>query len=227
MRHTVRASRIWLISGSIMLSAWLLMSMAGLARAELLQDQAKQRFLERLERTYQETRTILADFREVRKLKHLQKPLVFRGRMGIDLEQDFLFLDYRRPSQHIVRVQNGTVLFYVRGQSTADRFDLAATPGAPPSGGLLSWSPRDFQGQVRAGKSSYQLTPELPDGAARQLRVSLDKESLILKSMLIQEPSGESTRLNFDNMILNKPLPRDMTEFSLPEGTTVQRIQTP
>lgn len=214
-------------SAAVMAAILCFLASTALLQAEPLQGEAKDRFVRRMARVYKETGTIQADFRETRSLKQLPKPLTFRGRIYLDLKQDFLFMDYLEPNRHVVRVQNGTVLFYVRGQATADVFDLTKAPGGSPSGGLLDWSPQDFQGTIIPGNGSYRLLPAETADRQGSVRICLDQDSLLLKSILIREPSGDSTTIELSDIVVNKPLPDRILEFSLPEGTTVNRLQQP
>ncbi len=192
-----------------------------------LLDQAEaQDVLQRIKESQAGLTTIIASFIEERRIAVLANPLVFSGKVYVEPE-DFLFLQYDKPLQHIMKMAGDSVLFFVEGSETADMVDLAGAKERGQQPDLFNWSPKNFQGEVREVDEGYLLgDPEASTGN-RQVQVIIDKDNLVVRHILLIDQSGDETRISLSDVRLNDNIPDHIRNYTLPTGVRVHKLNQP
>ena len=176
--------------------------------------------LERIKESQATLKTITGSFTEERTISTMPVPLIFTGKVYAQ-PPDFLFLSYEEPIQHIMKVSGDEVIFYVADASTADRVNLSKVgeDAAPPN--LFGWDPTDFKGKILETESGYMLyNPEIKAGD-REIRITLNKETLMVQALIMQEPSGDITTIMMHNLHINGVIPVEILNYELPVGVTL------
>ncbi len=167
--------------------------------------------------------TIIGSFSEERMIKTMPVPLIFTGKVYAR-PPEFLFLSYEEPIQHIMKVTGDTVLFYVVDSATADQINLqnVAEGGAPPN--LFGWDPSDFKGKILETATGYMLyNPEVKAGG-REIRITLDKETLMVQALIMQEPGGDVTKIIMKDLQVNGEIPDAILNYTLPDGVNINKM---
>lgn len=189
----------------------------------LVTGEAAARLLERIKTNQAGIQTISGSFTEQRTISTMPMPLLFTGKVYAQ-PPGFLFLSYEQPVQHIMKVSGDTVLFYVADNMTADQVDLKAVGegGAPPN--LFGWDPSDFKGEILETDEGYILyNPEIKAGD-REIRITLDKETLMVQALTMLEPGGDITKIVMDDLQVNAEIPESILDFQLPKGVTINQM---
>lgn len=161
--------------------------------------------------------TLQAPFTEERRLVGLNKPLTFEGKLFLN-RQGLLFLTYLKPVKHILRVKGDIVLFYVEGSKTADQITLSAKQNEAPRPDFFQLDITNFNGTVQEDEKGYYLKQ---GSAERKISVMLDKKDLLARRIEILSESGDITKIFIIDPVVNKPLPNNVNNFRLPEGTKI------
>lgn len=181
------------------------------------------RLLLRIKESQATLTTIIGSFSEERMIKTMPVPLVFTGKVYAR-PPGFLFLSYEEPIQHIMKVAGDTVLFYVADSATADQVNLqnVAEDGAPPN--IFGWDPTDFKGKILETATGYMLyNPEVKAGG-REIRITLDKDTLMVKALTMQEPGGDVTKIIMKDLQVNGDIPDAILNYTLPDGVTINNM---
>jgi outer membrane lipoprotein-sorting protein len=172
--------------------------------------------LERIKQNQAGIKTITGSFTEERHISTMPMPLIFTGKVYAE-PPVFLFLAYEEPIRHIMKVSGDTVLFYVEDAETADVVNMkAAGESAPPN--MFGWDPTDFKGEILETETGYTLyTPEIKAGD-REIRITLNKETLMVQALIMQEPGGDVTKITMAGLVVNGVIPVEILEYELPDG---------
>lgn len=189
----------------------------------LLDDKEATAVLERIKASQEGIKTIIASFTEERNITALARPLTFAGQVYAEPE-DFLFLRYEEPLRHIMQMSGDNVLFFVEGSDTADMVDLAGARQQGQRPDLFNWSPLDFQGKVYELADGYLLTDQQAAEGGRQVRVVIDKENLVVRSLQMEDDSGDETIITLHNVRLNREIPAEIRHYSLPHGVRIHKM---
>jgi len=196
-------------------------SWAKMQKGRILDAQEKADILSRIQKVQNDLTTLQGNFREERQIAGLKTPLVFEGRLYLTRE-GFLLLEYTSPVQHILKIDNNNALFYVKGSKSADRIDLSKISGDTPRPDFFRLDVRQFQGEVREEDGSYRLEDSSRQG--KTVTVSLDRETLLAQKIVLSGPGSDFTTIELLRVQMNKPLPREITDFRLPPGTTIHSV---
>ena len=179
--------------------------------------------LSQIKQNQAQINTITGSFTEERLIATMPAPLVFTGKVYAR-PPSFLFLAYEKPLAHIMKVTGDTVLFYVEGAKTADKVDLhkMGEGGAPPN--LFAWNPSDFKGEIIETETGYLLSNPQIKAGDREIRISLNKHSLLVQSLILQEPGGDKTTIHMDTLQINKEIPKEIEAYTLPVGVTINMM---
>lgn len=203
--------------------------LTGGASADELDAAEREAFLQRLQAAQQNIRTVQAEFTETRTISTLPRPLVFTGILYVQRGDSLIFLRYEKPTQHILRVQEGDVLFWVQGSPTADRMRMdsqgEAGPGSNPN--FFDWQPQDFSGAISRKEDGYHLVSAGGENGPQRFEVVLDPEGLYATSIRITPKGGGATVIELHDVRVNEPLPDSVTSFTLPAGTEINEMNRP
>ncbi len=185
--------------------------------------QEAESLLARIKQNQANLKTMTGSFSEERTICTMPVPLVFTGKVYA-APPEFLFLAYEMPIQHIMKVSGDSVIFYVAGSNTADIVNLqtAGEGGHPPE--LFNWDPTDFAGVIIETDTGYVFhNPEVKAGD-RQIKITLNKQTLMIQSLILQEPGGDITTINMENLQINGVIPDAILNYQLPAGTTINKM---
>ena len=188
---------------------------------EVLAGDEKSRLLLHIQQVQEAITTLSAAFTEKRQLRGLNAPLTFSGKLYLN-KKGLFFLKYEKPVQHILRVQNEEVLLYLSGSSTADMINLADMNTGTARPDFFQLKMEQFKGAVVESAEGYVLDDHSDPG--RAIRVVLDKTSLLAKKISFTGESGDLTEIMLQGVTINKQLPREIVDFSLPKGTKIHRM---
>ncbi len=179
--------------------------------------------LERIKVNQASLKTISGSFVEERYIATLPVPLVFTGKVYAQLP-DFLFLAYEEPIHHIMKVTGDKVLFYVNGALTADYVNLQkAEEGASPPD-LFNWNPADFKGEIVETGQGYMFHNSDVKAGNRQISITLDKKTLMVHALVLQEPSGDITKIIMKDLQVNGVIPDAVLHYELPSGVMIHHM---
>lgn len=177
----------------------------------------RENLLSRIQTAQSSFATLQASFTEERQLVGLNKPLTFEGKLFLT-RQGLLFLTYLKPVKHILRVKGDTVLFYVEASKTADQITLSAMQNGAPRPDFFQLDITNFNGTVQEDEKGYYLEQGSEE---RKISVLLDKKDLLARLIEITSESGDITKIFIIDPVINKPLPENVKNFRLPEGTKI------
>ena len=200
------------------------------AKLQVLSPNESRAILERLGRLRKDILTFQADFVEKRTIPSLVTPLQFEGRIYYQ-NNGIFFMEYVKPLRHILRVLKNEALFFVEGSTTADLVDMPAANGLAGNPDIFALNPDKLSGQILEGKTVYVLedTGGNPDGKGpnQKLLVSLEKKSLLVKEIRIEDESGDITEICLFNVQINLDIPKSISAFELPDGVKINRLHQP
>jgi outer membrane lipoprotein-sorting protein len=171
----------------------------------------------------QDVTGIIGSFTEERCLSAMPTPLVFTGKIYAR-PPDFLFMAYEEPFVHIMKFNGKTALFYVDGAPAADQVNLAAIADGKIPPGMFTWSPTDFTGKIRETDSGYVFHNPEDKVGKRDIRITLDKNNLKIKEVYFHDSTGDSTRITINDLQVNKEIPDEILNYTLPDGVIVNNL---
>ncbi len=217
---------VWSVLLSLCLCVFSNSAYASDEEGRLLDPVEAQAVLQRIKESQAGLLTISASFVEERRIAVLAHPLVFSGKVYVEPE-DFLFLKYEKPLQHIMKMAGNSVLFFVEGSETADLVDLAGAQERGQQPDLFNWSPKNFQGEVREVADGYLLADSKASAGNRQVRVIIAKDNLVVRHILLVDQGGDETTISLSDVRLNDKIPDHIRNYALPEGVRVHKLNQP
>ncbi len=179
--------------------------------------------LERVKQNQAGLQTISGAFSEERMISTMPVPLHFKGRIYAE-PPGFLFLAYEEPIHHIMKVTGDTVIFYVEDAATADQVNMQNGDAAHHPPDLFTWSPSDFKGEILETEQGYVFHNPAIQAGDRQIRITLNKETLMVRSLILQEPGGDITTIVMHDLQINTPIPEAILHYQLPEGVIINKM---
>lgn len=183
--------------------------------------------LRKIETAQQGITTIQIRFTEERRFKALSAPLVYKGWISFDRASRILFMRYQSPVKHILRMENASVLLWVEGSPVADVMDMGQAQGVAARPDVFNISMKDFKGSIREEADSYLLEDSDKGQGNKSVTVLIDKSTLLARQVTITDPAGDETRLTFEDVTVNRPLPGEVASFKLPPGTRLNKVEKP
>jgi outer membrane lipoprotein-sorting protein len=184
----------------------------------------------RLEQVRVKIHTLEADFLEERSIPSLAVPLKFRGKIYYS-DKGLFFMEYTNPVHHILRIKGDKALFFVEGSKIADLVDISGVNGIAVHPDIFAVNPGRFAGQVWESEDSYLLKQIQNEDNAKnrlpRLKVFLDKKTLLVEKIVIQDEDGDATHIFLFNVKTNQALPRSVLTFKIPEGVKINRLTPP
>lgn len=177
----------------------------------------RQAILARIQQAQAAIKTLQASFLEERHISGLKKPLTFEGKLYLN-NKGLLFLHYLRPLKHVLRVKGDTVLLYVEGSKTADQVSLAGMQNGAPRPDFFKLNIKNFKGIIRNVENGLFLEETAED---RKIGVLLNPTTMIAESIEIKSENDDSTKIFLRDTVVNKPLPKKITNFRLPPVTKI------
>jgi len=199
---------------------------AGDEKMRALTQTEREDLLSRLKSILAGIKTFEADFIEERTIKALPSPLTYEGTLYYERGHLF-FMKYARPVQYILRVKGTEVTIYVVGSRTADIADMSTAKGGGGHTDIFDWDPSGFQGQIYSDADGFWLKEAAKKPGAPKLNILLDKKTILVKHFSIIGGNGDTTKITFSDKKINKPLPTEVLNYSLPKGTKLNRLSPP
>ena len=215
----------YIITFALILSLWPLHPLQGEEERRRLGPEERENLLGRLKDIQEGIKTFTADFTEERAIQSLPKPLIYEGTLYYH-RSDFFFMRYRRPVDTIMRVEGSEVLIYVVGSGTADSADISGVKGITGHGDIFGWDPGGFKGPVHETPQGF-VFKEAQQEESGGLTVLLDKKTLVAKCVTMTGENGDQTLFTFSNVKINRSIPAEIRNFSLPKGTRLNRLSPP
>lgn len=184
----------------------------------LAEDEAQ--VLRRIQEAAAEVRTIQADFQQVKHLAVFQTDMLTKGRMLLE-KPDKLRWEYLEPSASGFMVNGADAIRWNELVREPERFsiddDMAAKIVAEQ---LLAWASVDLE-RLRG---NFSITVEQAEPPvlrllprSEQLReflehiqISFAADARVVRQVVIQEKDGDDTKLYFENVRINEPLPENV-----------------
>jgi chaperone LolA len=200
--------------------------LAAPAHADALRDA-----LDRLQRRYDDTRTMQADFRQVVESKTLAGTLETKGKVAFE-KPNRMRWDYDPPDQQTIVGDGETLWIY--------QPDLKQVIKAPLGQAFQSSTPvtflaglgkveRDFNATLARNEPEVwvlTLTPKKQDTGVGTLELGVRKSDASVAEAKIVDAAGTSTRILFSGERRNVNLAPDLFRFSPPPGVDVVKPPT-
>lgn len=184
-------------------------------------------FFERLRGVQKDIKTLRAQFTEQRKIAAVKTPLSFSGQLYYSRD-DLFFMSYEVPIQYTLHVKGREATLYVDGSPTADVVNISDMKGLAGPSNLFSWNPDGFTGKVWEDRDGYRIAERSKNTATHEqgmtLQLLLDKQTLLVKTIRIEDPSGDITEIALSAIEIDVDLPARVREFNLPEGIKLNRL---
>jgi outer membrane lipoprotein carrier protein len=145
-----------------------------------------------------------------------------RGQMIVQRPGRFRW-DYEQPYQQHIVADGDKVWFYDVDleQVTIKPQDktMDNTPATLLSDASQLEKQFDVLAVVREGRNWFELIPKQADSGFETLYIALNKG--VIKQMELQDSFGQTTRIDFDNVVMNKHYGADTFKLNIPEGVDV------
>lgn len=185
--------------------------------------------LSRLQATYGKFETWRADFTQTVKASALARPRVDTG--VVELKKGGkMFWEFKTPELRHFISDGKTLWIY----TPADKQALQSPLGQDASRTALNFMAglgdvrRDFTAALareselqRPDATPVHLTPKEQIGTLKRLTILVSKTDGLVREAWIQDQLGSSTRLEFLNVQLNKPIADARFTFTAPKGVQV------
>lgn len=176
-----------------------------------------------LEGFYQRVETLSATFEQVQLAENGD---VLQQSSGVFLlaRPDRFRWVYKQPYKQIIVSDGETFSFYDVGLSQVTVRDvsksLRATPAQLLAGGtgLANVFEITLEG-ARDGLVWIKLVPRAEHSDFRSIRLALKQH--VPAIMVLHDKLGQTTRITFDNVTINSPLPKQRFQLDIPDGVTV------
>jgi outer membrane lipoprotein-sorting protein len=126
---------------------------------------------------------------------------------------------------------NNKALFFVKGSAYADLMDISSAKGVAGSPNVFALNPAKFSGKILEDNGVYVLKDEKESLGEKltnsKLTVALDKKSLQVKSVCIEDESGDVTTITLFDVQSNLDIPHAILSFELPEGVKINQLHKP
>lgn len=197
----------------------------------------------RLQKKYEKTRTLSADFTQENLLRSLGKTTRSRGRFSL-LKPGRIRFDYREPERQLV-VSNGKMLWIYTERLQQVLLTAISQSAASPTPLLFlagkgnlqdtfriaveEWgSPKRKEGVWKRGAPHrLSLTPLKMEGGFRKLWIEVDVESFQILGFEYRDHLGNQTRIRFFNIREGVAFDNGEFEFKIPSGVEVFRTPNP
>lgn len=186
----------------------------------------KEKLLKRLKVVQKKIKTFEANFTEERIMNALPEPLIYKGTLYYSGDNLF-FMKYTHPVQYILRVKGSEVIIYVIGSNTADIADMSSGNEVTGHTNIFHWDPSHFQGNIYENADGFWFKDISQNKGESKLNILLDRETLLVKHFVIIGSNGDTTKIAFTDKKVNRPLPTEVLNFSLPEGIKLNRLGSP
>ncbi|MFP4561223.1 MAG: outer membrane lipoprotein chaperone LolA [Thiohalorhabdus sp.] len=182
--------------------------------------------LERLERFYEETRSLRADFSQ--RVTGPDGEVQERSQGEVWIEQPDRFRwEYREPHPQKIVADGETVQFYDPEMEQVTVRDFAQGLGHTPSSVLSGSGDLSRQFEIRDagtedGLAWVELVPrDREEAGFRLARVGLEADPVRLREFVFTDPFENRTRLRFENIRVNPALDADLFNFQPPPDADV------
>lgn len=189
----------------------------------LLPAGARSRLFDRLKEIQATLTTFQAKFTELRSVTGLAMPIRYEGRLYFEKGRLF-FMQYDHPARHILRVQGKEALMYIEGSPTADVMRLSDQGAVAENAAFLAWNPDRFTGTVSETADAFLFEDK---NNLATLTFALNKQTLIMNHLKIDNRNGDITDIRFSSETLNAPLPENIRNYHLPEGVVLNPMTQP
>lgn len=205
---------------------FLALVLAAPAHADALRDA-----LDRLQRRYDQTRTMEADFRQLVESKALAGTLETKGKVAFE-KPNRMRWDYDPPDAQTIVGDGDTLWIY--------QPDLKQVIKAPLGQAFQSSTPvtflaglgkveRDFDAKLARNEPEQwvlTLTPKQKDAGVGTLELGVRKSDASVAEARITDAAGTTTRILFSGERRNTTLAPDLFRFSPPPGVDVVKPPT-
>jgi outer membrane lipoprotein carrier protein len=176
--------------------------------------------LHAIEEAQRETRTLQADFEQVKQVALLEKPLVSRGRLFFK-RPDRVRLEVTEPKPAILLIRGSQI--EIPGVSEADRESLSMTPAASMFsrlGALFTGATReleeDFTLSARSDGDAIEVALEPKQERwqkiLRRMELRFAGPELLLAAIRIEDPLGDRLRIAMREVRRNVELDESLFE---------------
>jgi outer membrane lipoprotein-sorting protein len=192
-----------------------------------------------LEQKFAAVKDVRADFEQHKKTAMLKKPMVSKGRLAG--QEDVVLWETREPRESTMRVTAKEVQILYPHDRLLEIYTLdarfAETAGGPiPRLSTLAHRfeiselpPRDLGAPADdQGLLALHLAPKAPEVKRhiQSVRVLLDESIPAATRIIITDPDGDQTEIQFTNIRINTDITDADLHLERPEGTRISRPQS-
>jgi len=206
---------------------WLLISfdlcgLVAVSRAESVDD-----LLDRIQRTYEQTQALSADFVQVATLMTLNRDQTSAGRVYIQKPHAIRW-EYTQPDAQTILYKDNTLQVYTPKRKQVlqssikadDRSNVAllflAGIGTLKNAFTVTALPSTESQLVR-----LRLVPRSPQAGFTELHLAVNQQSAFIESLTIHDHIGNRTHIRFAALQTHSSLPADTFDLRLPADTEV------
>jgi outer membrane lipoprotein-sorting protein len=165
--------------------------------------------VDRLERNYNTTHSMIAEFEQRYTSKVFRRTKVSRGTLRF-AKPGLMAWDYREPA---------------RRQFNYDGDDLKAALRFLWGDGGLRTDFRIERVKQSATRAMLKLTPKKPAGYYRHVRLVVDLKTYRVTDSVVVDPQGNENRFRFTKVRYNQPMAPDSFRFTPPKGVVVSELK--
>lgn len=182
---------------------------------------------------YEKTEDLKADFVQETTVQSIKKTEKETGRLYFKIPRN-MFWEYSKPVGKKLVINSERAWLYLKSEKIAYMqksdnvlqsqllINFFSGAGKFKDDFIIKYAEPD--GRDKDGNYLLVLTPRLKTGLFSTLRITVDKYNFYIIQMSFDDALGNSTRLNFSNIILNSGLTEKIFRFQPPVGVQVFEI---
>jgi len=185
--------------------------------------------IERLQKRYDSTIDLVADFRQETEFKTLRRTLQARGKLYFKRPGKMLWR-YDQPKDQVLLGDGKSLYFYQPEQGQVVKSPLgSAFRSDIPLSFLLGMGNlrRDFQAMLKGfekGNYLLELRPKLDSGGIGEFFLGIEGEQFDILWARIRDPAGNVTTVRFFNLQRGVGLRDSLFRLQVPEGVDVVEL---
>jgi outer membrane lipoprotein carrier protein len=186
--------------------------------------------VDRLERNYNTTHSMIAEFEQRYTSKVFRRTKVSRGTLRF-AKPGLMAWDYREPARRQFILDGKDLWVYqvadrqVLVRRNYDGDDLKAALRFLWGDGGLRTDFRIERVKQSATRAMLKLTPKKPAGYYRHVRLVVDLKTYRVTDSVVVDPQGNENRFRFTKVRYNQPMAPDSFRFTPPKGVVVSELK--
>ncbi|MGB5218191.1 MAG: outer membrane lipoprotein carrier protein LolA [Smithella sp.] len=191
---------------------------------------AIEKVVQRIQRSYEKTKDLKADFVQEISIKSIKKTDREEGKVFFKNPQNMLW-DYTRPKGKKLVINRQTSWLYLSSQKVAYRqnsdsifqsrilIDFFAGSGKLKDDFIIKYA--ESNALDKNGNYLLVLVPREKASAFNSVKLTIDKNKYYISGLVFDDALGNSTSLKFSNVSFNKGIKDSFFRFQPPAGVKI------